>query len=420
MRLSWTTLSRSALLLSLPALVLVTDAAAAAPQNPLAPLAVPRSALGRTAAGLQVELLSGETSNGRAAEDSFDPNDTASTVTAAGRISGYTLIYGDVGFKSLRRGKGLIDLGSSIDLFKTGRQAAAYERKSLLDLRRVRGQNIQGVIVERVSAFAVSGLGPASIGLRVVQRIGTKRIYNTYVDFQVDRLLCEAAVRRADATPAEGLTLAIARELADRIVRYARGSLKAKPVVLPRPLGLSRPLPKSPDLSAMVLRPRDLHPKATIIGQGYIPDDNAIVAYFRQFRLPPGTGVLLARDSVALERSRREASGRMLILRAAFTGPEAASTLVGLFSPSARAVRLDAIRRGLGLGEESFATEASFAAQSRRLRVVLVHVRRGRVVATFVAVGTTEVLTTARIDRYARSLDATLARGLAAKPKLAA
>jgi hypothetical protein len=414
-------LLRTTVFLSIPALILVAVASAATPQNPLAPLAVPRSALGHTVAGLQVELLSGETSNARAADDSFAPNDTASTVTAAGRVSGYTLIYGDVGFDAVRRGKGLIDLGSSVDLFKTERQAAAYERKSLLDLRRVRGQNIQGVVVERVSAFAVRGLGPASIGLRVVQRIGHKRIYNTYVDFQVDRLLCEAIVRRADATPAEGVALAIAHELADRILKYARGSLKAKPVVLPRPLGLSRPLPKSPDLSAMVLRPRDLDPKAIVIGQGYLPDDNAIVAYFRQFRLPPKSGLLLARDSVALERSRREASGRMLILRAAFTGPEAAATLVGLVSPSPQAVRLDVVRRGLGVGEESFATSASFAAaQGRRLRVVLVHVRRERVVATFIAVGTPKQLTNGRIDRYARSLDGSVARGLATKPKLAA
>jgi hypothetical protein len=411
----------TALLLSLAALaILVAEASAATPQNPLARLAVPKSELGRSAAGLQVELLSGETSNARAADDSFDPNDTGATVSAAGRISGYTLIYGDVGLPALRRGKGLIDLGTSIDLFKTERHAAAYERKSLLDLRRVRGRNVQGVVVERVSAFGVGALGPASIGLRVVQRIGNKRIYNTYVDFQIDRLLCEAAVRRADATPAEGLALAIAHGLADRIVKYARGSLKAKPVVLPRPLGLNRPLPSSPDLSAMVLRPRDLDPKATVIGQGYIPDDNAIVAYFRQFRLPPSTGLLLARESAALERSRREASGRMLILRAAFTGPEAASTLVGLVSPSPSGVRLDGIRRGLGVGEESFATEASFAAQGRRLRVVLVQVRRQRVVVTFIAVGKPQELTHGRIDRYARSLDGSLRRGLAAKPKLAA
>ena len=59
--------------------------AGAAPANPLAPLVVPQAQLGKLAQGLEVELLSGTTTNARAADDSFDPNDTAATVSSSQR-----------------------------------------------------------------------------------------------------------------------------------------------------------------------------------------------------------------------------------------------------------------------------------------------------------------------------------------------
>src|SRR5262249_9504561 len=132
--------------------------AAPAPANPLAPLVLPRAQLGKLAQGFEVELLSGSTTNGRAADDSFDPNDTPAEVTKAGRVSGYTLVYGDVGFGALRKGNGLIDIGTSLDYFRSIANAESYELKSLRDMRRVQGQNLQGVVVERSSAFPVQGL----------------------------------------------------------------------------------------------------------------------------------------------------------------------------------------------------------------------------------------------------------------------
>ena len=409
---------RSALVVLVLALVAGVGQADAATPNPLAGLVLPRSELGHAAAGLQVELVSGEISNERAANDSFDPADTAASLTKAGRLSGFRLIYGDPGFGAMRRGRGLIDLGTSLDYFKNAKQGSAYEAKSLRDLRRARGLNLGGVVVEQVTTFRVRGLGTAAIGVRVVQRIGSKRIYNTYVDFQLGRLICEAAIRRADSNRAETEAIAIAQLLADRIVRYSRGTLAATPVTLPRPLGTSRPRPGGPDLEKMVLKPSAIKP-AIVTQQGYAPDDNAMASYFRQFSLDPRSGLFLLRNAVALERSQREASGRLLILRSTFTGPEAAETLAGLVTAGAQAAKLDGPARSLGVGDESFAVSASFTAQSRRLRVVLVHARRDRVVETLIAVGTAKALTRGRIDGYGRALNRTLERAFA-KPKLTA
>lgn len=396
--------------------VLGAGSAAAAPVNPLAPLVVPKTQLGKIAQGLEVELLSGTTTNGRAADDSFDPNDTAATVAKAGRVSGYTLLYGDVGFTALRTGSGLIDVGSSLDFFKTAAKAQAYELKSLTDLRRVQGINLQGVVIERASAFPVRGLGPRAAGLRIVQRVGKKRIYGTYVDFQIDKILCEAVINRADKKNVDAQAVAIARKLAGRIITYAQGNLKASPVPLPRPLGTAKPGAKAPDLSAMVPTSADMKGKAGVFQQSFTPDDLAIASYIREFRFGPSSGLFQLRASAALERSRREAAGRVLILRSLFTGPEGAATIAQIVGGTGPA-KLDAVRRP-GLGDESFAVGATFKANGQRLRAVILYERRDRILGSIVLVGAANKLTLASAMPYARALDKRMKQGL--KPALVA
>ncbi|HKP19821.1 MAG TPA: hypothetical protein VJT84_15195 [Gaiellaceae bacterium] len=385
--------------------------------NPLAALVVPRAQLGRAAAGLQIELTSGSTTNARAADDSFDQNDTANTLGALGRAVGFTLLYGDVGLSALRAGKGQIDLGSSIDLFKSAAHAAAYEKKTLRDLQQVRGKNLNGVVIERSSTFNVSGLGPGATGLRIVQRIGNKRIYSTYVDFQIDRLLCEAIVNRADANNVNGQAISIARTLAGRIIAYAQNSLNAQPVRLPRPLGLRQPGKKAPKLDTMVLTNADLKGKGGVFQQGFAADDNAIASYQREFRFAPSSGLFQLRTTAALERSAREAAGRLLVLRSIFTGPEGAATLAQLIAPGATAVKREEVR-GLGLGDESFAVSVSFTSQGQRFRVIAMHERRQRVSASMILVGAAKKLTAGGIVPYAQAQDKRIKSGL--KPQLVA
>jgi hypothetical protein len=400
------------------ALALGAGSAGAAPANPLAPLVVPRAQLGKAAQDLQVELLSGTTTNARAADDSFDPTDTEATVTRAGRVSGYTLIYGDVGFTALRKGNGLIDVGTSLDIFKSPAKAQAYEIKSLRDLRRVQGKNLQGVIVESASAFPVQNLGPGAVGLRIVQRVGKKRIYGTAVDFQIDKILCEAVLNRADNENVNAQVVAIARKLAGRIIGYAQGSLKAQPVPLPRPLGTAKPGAKAPDLAAMLPTAADLKGKAGVFQQGFLPDDNAIGSYVRDYRFGPSSGLYSLRATAALQRSRREAAGRELVLRSVFTGPEGAATLAQIVGGTGVGpAKLDGIRHP-GLGEESFAIGATFTAQGQKLRAVILYERRDRVLGSFVLVGKANKLTLDSAMAYAKTLDRRIKEGL--KPPLVA
>ena len=396
------------------ALVLASTAAGAAPANPLAVLVVPRHELGPIARGLWVELSSGATSNARAAEDSYDPADSGASVADAGRIAGYALFYGDPGLEALRTGHGLLEVGTSVDQFHTQRQAGAFDDKSLRDLQRARGRSLGGTVVERLSTFTAPGLGTAAHGVRVVERLGRRHVYSTLVDFRIGPIVGEAAVRRTDSMRADTQTIAIARMLIDRLLQASRGTLKATPVTLPRPLGTARPGPKAPRLDRMVLTSTSFGKAGALVtGQGYVPDDTAIASFFRELRFDPRTGLIFARSTVQLERSKREAGGRLLLQRESFEGPDAARLLAASITGNAKAAVLDGPPHGIGAGDDSFAVSATFGARGRRLRAVLMQVTTGRVVGTLVVVGRTR-LTPGRAAGFGRAQAKRMERSVSA------
>jgi hypothetical protein len=358
--------------LALVAAAFPAGSAGTAQIDPLSPIVVPRSQLAELPGAFKIELLSGPTNNARAADDSFDPDDSAADLTRAGRVSGYTLFFGDSSNSALRRGHGLIDAGTTLDLFNTAAQARAFARKTRADLARVRGRNLDGVVLVSSTTFAVRGLHPGTIGLRIVTRVGSRRIYSTYVDFQVNRLLLEAAVSRADAVSSEEQATAVARALAQRVVAYATNKLRSAPLRLPRRPPAQQPVTGVPDLSRMVLRARDLGQGTTAVsGQGYVDDVNALASYSRQFRTDPRTGLVVVRSSVALERTAAEASGRLLVLRSIFTGPEGLDTVISGFAarsgPKVSRPSLDGVRR-LSAADEAFSVSASSSTCAKAAR----------------------------------------------------
>ena len=396
---------RRGLLVAAAGLLLgVGSAGAARPANELAPLVLPKGQLGKLAQRLQVELKSGTTSNARAADDSFDPNDSEASVKKAGRGYGYTLLYGDVGWTGLRTGHGLLDVGSSLDLFKSEQHATQYALKSLRDAQAAQGKNLQGTVIERVRIFRITGLGPGAVGLEVTQRLGTHRLYGTFIDFQLANILCEALINRADAQNMRRQVADIAKKLRDRIVTVVAKKQNPTPAPLPRPLGTAKPGPGAPDLSAMVPTNGDLKGKAGVDTQGFVPDDDAIASYVREYRLPPNSGLFSLRATAALERTAREASGRLFLLRSVITGPDAGDSLAHQLAPGATAVHLDGTQSAK-LGDESFATAVSFKAGGQRLRVVIVYERRERIIGSIILLGTAKKLQLAGAMFYAKQLD---------------
>lgn len=405
---------RRGLLVVAAALALGAGAAGAAtPTNPLAVLAVPKADLGKLAAGLQVELKSGTTDNARAASDSFDPADTDTTVTRAGRLAGYALLYGDVGWTGLRTGHGLLDVGTQLDAFKTIPQATAYAAKSLRDAKASVGKNLQGTVIERVQVFKVTGLGPNAAGLLVTQRLGKHRIHSTFIDFQIATILCEASINRADTVDVRPQVAQIAQQLRDRIAAYGNKQLNAKPVTLPRPLNSAKPGPNAPNLSAMVPTAADLKGKAGVLNQGYQADDDALVSYAREFSFGSSsqTGLYTLHSQAELQRSKREASGHFFVIRSVFSGPEAGETLARLIAPGATVIHLDGTQSAK-VGDESFATAVSFISQGQRLRALMIYERRERILGSIILVGKAERLNLAGAAAYARTLDKRIKSGL--------
>jgi hypothetical protein len=394
--------------------------AAQAPANPLPGFAVPKAQLGRLAQGLQIELKSGITSNARAADDSFDPNDTEASVKAAGRETGYTLLYGDVGWTPFRTGHGLVEIGTSLDGFRTAQQAKQFQLKALRDIQAAVGKNLQGTIVERARRFPVTGLNPklGAVGIELVQRLGNHRLHTTFIDFQIANILCEAVINRGDAQSARRDVTTVALQLGKRIQAFGAGQNPA-PVTLPRPLGTVKPGAGAPDLSAMVPTGADLKGKAGVVDQSFTPDDDAITSYVRQYSFGSNstTGVLSLRATAALERTAREAAGRLFVLRSVLTGPEAGETLARQIAPGATIIHSDGAQSAK-VGDESFAAGVSFTAAGQRLRAVIVIERRDRILGTAVLIGTAKKLTLAGALPYAKLLDKRIKSAL--KPALVA
>jgi hypothetical protein len=409
--------------LALVAVALPTGSAGAAQVDPLSLLVVPRSELAGLPGEFKIELLSGPTNNARAANDSFDPGDSAAELTKAGRVSGYTLFYGDPSLSALRRGRGLIEVGTTLDLFRTTAQAREFAAKTRRVIARLRGRNLDGVVLDRSTTFAVRGFPRGAIGLRLVTRVGQRRIYSTYVIVQANTLLLESAVTRADKVSGDGLAIALARALVQRLGAYAANRLRAAPVRLPRRPAAEQPTKGTPDLSKMVLRARDVGRAATIVSQqGYIDDLTALASYSRQLRIDPRSGLFVVRSGVSLQRSAAEARGRMLIIRSIFTGPDGRDTLIQNFTGTvvkATRPRLDAVRSP-SVGDEAFSVSASFTANGRRVRVELVYVRRGRTLGTILLAGAARAVGAGRGTPLARTMARRMPAPSRPKPKLVA
>lgn len=413
---------RCGALLALVAALLPAGSAGAAKVDPLALIVVPRSAIRGLPAGFRVALASGPTDNARAANDSFDPADTAADLSRAGRVAGYTLAYGDPGSAALRSGRGLLDIGTAIDVFSKPAQATAWAAKVRSDVGRLQGQNLDGIVIVSSSGFTVRGLAAGATGVRLVQRLGSHRVYSTYVDFRVNGLLLEASVSRADAQDARALTIRLAHVLLGRLGAYAAGKLKAKPVTLPRRSAASLPAPGVPDLSVMALGLADVRGSASAVAkQGYTDDLTAVAAYARSFRVGATSGLFTLSSSVQLERTAAEASGRLFVLRSIFAGPEGAATLVHGLAVGAGSSSTPPTYEGvrtLRAGDEAFAASVVFPASGSRARAVLVYVRRGHAVGSVLIGGRLGVASVAKALPLAQALATRMAP--AAGPTLVA
>jgi hypothetical protein len=371
-------------------------------------MVLPASRLGTSAHGLDVSIGSGFTDNIDAAEDTIDPKDTAASLARAGRMNGYELAYEDLSALPFVRGKGLLQIASSVDRFRSAAAADAFIDKQLEDYARFRGKVVEGARLVEFDRFAVPRLGERSLGLRGVVELGSKRVPSTSVIFRAGPLVGDITIDRADSKPVNQEAIRFARALASRMRLALAGKLKENPVQVP-PVGEKGRAPEGgPDMAAMALTVADL-PKGMRLGrQAYVRDHEALASYEREFSTAEGQNL---EHDLSLFRSAREAGGFALVIREMFLSPTFKTMFSGLFGKDARSLKIES-QKPLPVGDEGFALSARVSTGGVSMRMIWIFTRVDRIFATQIAVGSPSSLRLSTVKPLADKFVSRIRAGL--------
>lgn len=278
---------------------------AAIPQSALALMPLPKSALGAAALSLPLDSDSGVQTNSKAAKNA-NGKVTASQLDKLGRITGYDLDYNDAGGHALAVRRGLLQVDTGVELYRSpaaARSGLAFWRKDATSVGRYRslGMSI------KVKMFRPSGVLAPSFGATAVLKLsGKPPIYGVELGFVTGRLVGEVSVSAADASDRRGYAVSLAKQLATRIRDVLAGRIKGPPVPLPGKTKAGPP-PNGPELSLLTLSPSDLG-GGTVTHEGYQLDkDLSPVSEYARTMSPAGPFPVVE-EQVALFHSSTEAS----------------------------------------------------------------------------------------------------------------
>jgi hypothetical protein len=303
----------------------------------LALMPLPKEAFGPAASKLTIDSSSGTATNVEASHADLDPAVTPAYLKRLGRLEGYSLDFSSV--RAFTAGSGLVDAVSGVDLFASPAGAAKYVAKQLSEpgeLERRRG--VTGISYHGVSSFRIPLESGSATAVSGEIRLGGLSFWMTFSIFRRGSLVAEVALTHAhgladDRVRIPGLTRALERRVGDGLA----GRLRGRPVVLPSATrlalgGLGRPK-GAPELADAVVGAADLAP-ATVVGEGYARDPDAVAAYLR--RLAPArlgkSGLVRVDASVQLHRTAKDGFAAFATRRAAVTGARGRAFLVRTFA----------------------------------------------------------------------------------------
>lgn len=349
----------------------------------LAIMVVPADELGGLAQGLRLAPEdSGSSSNAAAARQSLDPKDSARRLRGAGRVVGYELTYMRPGAPSGKRTRGVLSVGSSVELMQDAVDASRFLNKQVNDHERFEGTVSDHVRLTGASGFPVRGIGEEAEGIRGTVRGFGLVLHTTVVAFRRGRIVGSVGVVRADRRDVRAAATRLAITLDSRIQRVLGGQLQEDPVPLP---GVKRP---RIDPKPLTLRLADLPPGPTVAGEGYRRHGN-VRSFLREFDLAGGrlgsSEVLYLRSMTQILESEDTAA---FTLRYAGTA-KGSRRLARVFASGVLKAELRAlaVRPFEVEGADTAAAVATFRAPKMQVAIVLLYVRSGVALGSLTAVG---------------------------------
>jgi hypothetical protein len=300
----------------------------------LAIMVVPKAQLGAPAKGLDIDDDSGPYDNKESAHDTVDPHDTTDSLRAVGRVGGYELTYSSPRALDIwRNGGGYSDVTTSVELFETPSDAAAYLDTQARDFARFEGRTIQhGTRLSKVDVVRITDIADSAWVIHGTITFGKIVAHGTIVAFRHGRIVGSVSIGRGDSRDVTDQARIVARALDHRITAVLDGTLAAEPVTLPgepSPAAVKR-------LTAATLAVQDL-PAGVTVGEEGQKSKNGKVTYFRSFNIA-GRSIL---------------GSRFLTLRAEsdlMSKEAAARASMNVFgSKDGRTVMLHAFDRGAGI-----------------------------------------------------------------------
>lgn len=264
---------RGALAAALVAAILLPVASASGASQPkLAVLPLPKTALGQAGSSLTLAADSGADSNAHSASQASG-NVTTAQLTHLGRVSGYTLDYGDPFTDS----PGVSEIATEAEQYRTAAAAQkglGFWRRQELDVKELKAVGLD-VSFKKV---ALPHVGNPHWAYLTIGRIhGLKPVYGLDAQLVDGAYLLDVSIAAGSAAAAKGLVPTVAQKLDERFRLAQAGRLHAKPVALPQ--RKPGPPPHGPKPGSMVLTRSDLGTPATIRRAGYVNPRNAFDEY---------------------------------------------------------------------------------------------------------------------------------------------
>ena len=383
-------------------------ASTAVPQAKLSLMVLPKAELGAASSGLQVAFDSGPIDNATDADNTTDQSDSASDRAKAGRVTGYVLRFNDLPASALERGRGVVSVETSVDVFRSAAAASKDIAHQLRDLQRFQGRVIEfGVALARVTRFTVRGLGDEAFGIAGKSFLGDKRLHWAGVVFRRGTLTAGTSITRADATATNAQMVQLARKLDRRVSAVLAGAPGLRPTTIPSTSPAGRRPSGAPDLAAMALRVADL-PRGTMLSsQAYVASGDTLSSYEREFGRTQVGGTALTGIASALWLQRPgEAAGTFFTLSEIYSSTQAPAYFNNL-RPGV--VTTLGERGALDAGDEAYGIVFSFSLTGTT--AVLIHVRVGRVLGTISAATPARAIHLAPFQRFARIMAARMRAG---------